>query len=374
MAECAQNNTLRIVFHTIHLFSGGEKEYTKSMKQPPHTFIIQRDEDGLRLDRVLKSRFPRLPYGLVQKAFRTGKIRYQEKRTKDPTLRVAEAASVTLFLDLPQESGDASSPPETKPSKFLSQTLKHVPEWILFEDEDLLILNKPAGFSVQAGSKTPFSLDRLLTHYAESAYKPRVTHRLDKETSGVLVFAKTREAARHMTELFKNQTPEKTYWTFTTRIPDPLKGCLDAPLGKLTGVQKEKMSSKASEVRPAITFYHVRQTNPDHHLAFVELSPKTGRTHQIRVHCAESGFPVLGDGKYGGRQAHPFHKRIPLCLHARCLRFPHPNGDLLTIEAPLPPLFKDILDAYFPDLSSHSSEPLQSSALTTSRHSSTKET
>ncbi len=311
------------------------------MTIPPKLTITQ-DDDGLRLDQLLKQRFKELPYGLLQKAFRTGKVRLNDKRMKSPGTRVKTGDTVTLYLSVREPD---NTPPGSPNTKIISLA-KDFEAWILFEDKDLLVLNKPPGLATQAGTNTTISLDRILIQYAEERYLPRITHRLDKDTSGIIVFAKSRQAAQHMTKLFKEGTPIKTYWACVVGKPEKNQGKIDLPLGKLIGIQKEKMSSKASDVRPALTYYKIIESNATNNISWLELTPKTGRTHQLRVHCAESDFPILGDGKYGGRQAHPFQSRVPLCLHARSLTFQHPAGHEKTITAPLPPAFEETMRTY----------------------------
>ena len=315
------------------------------MKTEPLKIIISQEDDGLRLDQLIKRYLPRVPYSLVQKAFRTGRVRLNERRMKQAKTRVTVGDSVLLFLTQKEPEEGVAAPPDEK----LLSYVEHVPGWILYEDEDLLVLNKPAGLATQAGTKTTVSLDRVLTLYAGEAYTPRITHRLDKDTSGVIVFAKTRSAAQHMTQLFQEGQPEKVYWACVVGIPSNPQGKINLPLGKMRGLQKEKMSSKADEVRPALTFYKTLSTNHRNNISWVELLPKTGRTHQLRAHCAESDFPILGDGKYGGRLSHPFSQRVPLCLHAKSLTFLHPRGHQKKIRAPLPSPLQDVVQTYFPD-------------------------
>lgn len=302
----------------------------------------------MRLDQLMKRAFPRLPYSLVQKALRTGKIHLNERPQKKASYRVTSGEKITLFLPYESLNESLNDKKKTPPDSTLCALAKEVPRWILYEDKDLLVLNKPVGLATQAGTQTPISLDRIVTYYADNAYTPRLTHRLDKDTSGVLVMAKTRHAAQHMTKLFQDATPKKIYWACVVGTPPHSQGKIDRALGKMTGVQKEKMSSAAKDVRPALTLYKVLETtSQDPPLSWLELTPKTGRTHQLRAHCAEEGFPIVGDGKYGGRRAHPFQKRLPLCLHARSLHFPDALGKTHTLTAPLPKGLQDFLATYF---------------------------
>lgn len=316
------------------------------MKSEPFKILISKEDAHLRLDQVLKRHRPHVPYSLLQKAFRTGRVRLNECRVKHPGERVKAGDTVLLFGTY-QETTPQKAPLE---NPLLLPFVAQVPEWIVYEDEALLILNKPTGLATQAGTKTTVSLDRILTLYAADAYIPRLTHRLDKDTSGILIVAKTRGAAHHITRQFRDGEIQKTYWACVVGGPSTPEGKIETPLGKMTGAQKEKMSSQAAVTHAAVTTYKVSCMNEKHALSWLVLRPHTGRTHQLRVHCAEEGFPILGDGKYGGRSAHPFEHRVPLCLHARELTFSHPEGTLKTVTAPMHEAMQEIMKTYFPTM------------------------
>lgn len=307
----------------------------------PASLSVRHDQVGARVDRFLKSAFPGLSHSTLQKLLRQGKVRLNGKRTKADA-RLAKGDTFVFSFILKEHNRSENSPwQESLNTPQVQKMLAILDENLLWEDDDLMVFNKPAGLSVQAGVATSLSMDRLLVFRARGEYAPRLTHRLDRDTSGVIVFAKSRECAAYLTQAFKERTIEKTYWAIVVGAPSQDEGVLDAPLGKDTGPQQEKMSSHALEVKDAVTRYRVLAK--DEMLSFLELNPETGRKHQIRVHCAEAGFPILGDGKYGGAKAHPLSRRVPICLHARRLSFVDAGGLEHTFEAPVPQMMESVL-------------------------------
>ena len=203
----------------------------------------------------------------------------------------------------------------------------------------MIAIDKPAGLAVQGGSGQRRHLDAMLEALRFDAPEPpRLVHRLDKDTSGVLLLARSREAARALTEAFRDNRAEKTYWALVLGVPPKAVSLIDLPLEKLPGPLGERMEPAADVGRPAVTLQALAAQS-GRELAWLVLRPLTGRTHQLRVHCAALGHPILGDGKYGGRAAFP--KRGPavrrLQLHAREIALPHPSdGTTLRVAAPLP--------------------------------------
>jgi len=291
---------------------------------------ISEDESGLRLDKCLRIWIPHLPQSIIEKAARKGLLRVEGDKSK-ASFRVAEGQLVafpTNFLSLEGEI-------EKKKPKILTHAdKKWIKELILYEDSDIVVLNKPAGISVQGGTNQSKSLDVMMEAYYET-FKPRLVHRLDMDTSGVLVFAKTLPMARWLTNAFKERTVQKTYWALVCGVPQKKEGVISLPLSKKPDPLGEKVRVDHIEGVGATTYYRVIEALGNR-ISWLELNPKTGRTHQLRVHCAEGlKTPVLGDGKYGGNEAFPLG-RTPLHLHARTLTFPLPQGTTMTIEAPLP--------------------------------------
>lgn len=300
------------------------------MTQPRPSKIVSSEENGMRLDRCLRLWIPSLLQSLIERAARKGGLKVDGKKVK-PSLRVEVGQRVFFppsFLDIQEEGPSQALPPLTQAQR------KWVKSLILFENEELIVLNKPAGIAVQKGTNQSKALDEMMKAYDELS-PPRLVHRLDQDTSGVLVFAKTLPMARWLTRAFKERTVHKTYWALVCGVPSPQEGTLSLPLSKKPDPQWEKVQVDREEGVEAITSYRVVAVL-DHQIAWLEMNPKTGRTHQLRVHCATGlKTPILGDGKYGGQSAYPFG-RMGLHLHAWRLTLPLPEGTTLMFEAPLP--------------------------------------
>lgn len=208
---------------------------------------------------------------------------------------------------------------------------------VLHRDDRLLVLDKPAGLAVQGGTKTTRHLDGMLDALRfDAAERPRLVHRLDRDTSGVLVLARTREAASYLTAAFRERTTRKLYWALVHGGPPAASGRLDSPLEKRGGKGGEKVAASA-EGKRAVTLYRVVE-RAGRAFSWLALTPLTGRTHQLRAHCAEAGMPIVGDAKYGGREAGGAEGLgRGMHLHARSLEMPHPDGGILRVTAPLPP-------------------------------------
>lgn len=301
--------------------------------------VVRPDEAGARADRFITHLFPYLGYGSVQKLLRLGKIKADGKK-----LRAADTllAGQTLTFYFAQKERDEARLPasrrKTPPDRALVARLESA---VLFEDDALLVVNKPQGLATQAGVNTRISLDRLADARADGAYAPRLTHRLDQDTSGVIMLAKTREMAAYLTRAFKERNVEKTYLALVVGEMKEKKGQWDWDMGKDTGPRQEKMSVDAPAAVPAVTRFEVLEKR--HGLTLLRLTPLTGRKHQIRVHCAHAGYPIVGDGKYGGAKAHPFDGRTPLCLHAWSISFTDNEGRARTFHAPVPEVLLQLL-------------------------------
>jgi 23S rRNA pseudouridine955/2504/2580 synthase len=291
---------------------------------------ISPEEGGVRLDRCLRLWIPKLPQSVIEKAARKGLIKVNNAKAK-PSLRVEEGQTVsfppsftTLDLEAPQKKTLALTHADRKWLKSL----------ILYEDKDLFVLNKPAGIAVQSGTKQSRSLDAMMKAYDETG-KPRLVHRLDQDTSGILVLARSLPMARWLTKAFKERLVLKVYWALVCGVPQKKEGLISLPLSKKPDPLWEKVQVDREDGVPATTYYRILEALGNR-IAWLELTPKTGRTHQLRVHCAEGlKTPILGDGKYGGKDAFPLGRTV-LHLHAHSLTFPLPNGRSMTFEAPLP--------------------------------------
>lgn len=311
---------------------------------------ITQDEAGQRLDRWLRRRFPALKQGMIEKLLRKGIIRVNAEKVKS-SFQLEAGHTVKLpHIDVPP---DAPNPPARKVSP---QDRAMISAAILHEDADILILNKPAGLAVQGGSKQKRHLDALLAEFGS----PKLVHRLDKDTSGVLVLAKSDAAARQLTAQFRTRDVQKTYWAAVAGVPPHRVGTIRYALAKAGG-KNEKMVCFENvrdhpEAKPARTEYRVIETAAKR-CAWVVLHPITGRTHQLRAHMAQLGHPIIGDGKYGtnaqtnegagwGAQLGGAISR-KLHLHARTIQFAHPRtGSTLSVTAPPPPHMQKTWDLF----------------------------
>ena len=231
---------------------------------------------------------------------------------------------------------------------------------VLHRDEAVIVIDKPAGLAVQGGTGTERHLDLLLDALRfDAAERPRLVHRLDKDTSGVLVLARSAAAAAALAAAFRGKTVRKVYWALTVGVPKPRQGRIDLALAKLMGSGGERVVADDEDGKRAITFYRT-VAHAGAKIAWLALEPLTGRTHQLRAHAASIGTPILGDGKYGAALAHP--AGVPnarrLHLHARAIEFPHPGGKRLAVTAPLPPHLRDTW-AFFGFAESRRSRPLR---------------
>lgn len=314
-------------------------------------------EDGeQRLDRWLKRRFPQVTQGAVEKMCRTGQIRVDGGRVKASS-RVAPGMVVRVP---PLPKGEAPAPAIVKFSRVPDSDAEMIQQAVIYRDDHIIALNKPAGLPSQGGSGLT---DRHVDGLAEAlrfglVEKPKLVHRLDKDTSGVLLLARTNKAARMLSEAFRSRTTRKIYWAVVAGVPTPRKGTIRFGLVKAPGRggagEGEKMlcihPAKINETegaKRATTDYAVLE-NLGGRAAWVALVPVTGRTHQLRAHMAELGHPIVGDGKYGGSGQENLGDgwgaqlggeiSRKLHLHARSISFDHPvTGARLTLTAPLPP-------------------------------------
>ena len=303
------------------------------MKGSVATLIVKAEEAGLRLDRWFKAHFPALGHGRLEKLLRTGQVRLDGKRTKASTrLKGGESVRIPPLEEVVQA-------PARPRAEVSAKDARLVQALVLYRDEDVLALNKPPGLAVQGGSGRERHLDAMLDALRFGAgERPRLVHRLDRDTSGVLLLGRNAAAARALAEAFRDRATRKLYWAITVGVPRPLQGKIDLPLAKLPGRAGERMAPDEGEGKRAITYYRVLE-HMGKKAAWVALWPVTGRTHQLRVHLAAIGTPILSDGKYGGKAAFLSGEKISrkLHLHARALTLPHPKtGRPLTLTAPLP--------------------------------------
>ncbi|MEM8914372.1 MAG: RluA family pseudouridine synthase [Pseudomonadota bacterium] len=299
----------------------------------------------MRLDRWFRREFPGLGHGRLEKLLRKGQIRVDGRRVKaNERLQAGATVRVPPLGDLSKQPVKPHAA-NNKKSRALAADLR---KQILFEDAALIILNKPAGLAVQGGSKTDSHVDGALDGLVEpGAERPRLVHRLDKDTSGVLLLAKTRAAATALTSAFRSSDVEKEYWAICAGAPDRESGLIDLPLAKRGSAGGEKVIGD-EDGKKALTDMRL-VVHAGGKISWLALRPLTGRTHQLRVHCEAIGCPILGDGKYGGSNAFPTgtHRIDRLHLHARRLKFRHPaSGRPVEFISPLPGHMVDTFKAF----------------------------
>ncbi len=297
-------------------------------------FTVQADDDGVRLDRWFKRHLPQVGFATVSRWARTGQIRVNGKRAdvadrlaKGQVLRVPPGGEVT-------ERAPRQRKPLTEEQIALADSM------VIEQDRAAIVLNKPPGLATQGGSGTFEHVDGLLDAFAQDGPRPRLVHQLDKDTSGVLLIARTPGSASFFSKRFSGRTARKIYWALVVGVPSMDQGQIDLPLGKQPGTGGEKMMVDQSEVgQTARTRYRVLD-RAGNRATWVELQPLTGRTHQLRVHMAAIGHPIVGDGKYGGPDAFLSGSiSRKMHLHARRLLIDHPDGDLIDVTAELPEHF-----------------------------------
>lgn len=298
--------------------------------------IVAAEEAEIRLDRWFRRHFPGLTQGAIERLCRTGQVRVDGRRAVAAT-RLAAGQEVRIPpLPLgpplgPQVVQPRATPPNPKEARALA-------ERILYRDDWILVLDKPTGLPVQGGPGIVRHLDAMLETFRDDApERPRLVHRLDRDTAGVLVLARSAAAAAKLAASFRGRDVVKTYWAIVVGRPLPPSGRIDVKLVRTQGVRFGRTApAQDGEGATAITSYRTRD-RAGNRFVWLELMPRTGRTHQLRVHCAALGTPILGDTTYGGEKASPAGLPAILHLFARALSFPHPAGGRLTIEAPLPP-------------------------------------
>ena len=302
-------------------------------------FTVQHDDDGVRLDRWFKRHLPQIGFAMISRWARTGQIRVDGKRA-DPADRLSAGQVVRV-----PPGGDAPAKGGAKPRRELSdEEIAKAEAMVITQDRAAIVLNKPPGLATQGGSGMKEHVDGLLDAFAHDGPRPRLVHRLDKDTSGVLLIARTPGSAAFFSKRFSGRTARKIYWAIITGVPDVADGLIDLPLAKQPGTGGEKMMvDKSGEGQPARTRYRVLD-RAGNRACWVELQPLTGRTHQLRVHMAAIGHPIVGDGKYGGPDAFLSGSiSRKMHLHARRLIIDHPDGDVIDVRAELPEHFANTM-------------------------------
>jgi 23S rRNA pseudouridine955/2504/2580 synthase len=312
--------------------------------------VVSEDEAGMRIDRWFKRRYPSLALSHLAKICRKGEVRVDGKRVETST-RLEEGQKVRIP---PLKIEEPASPAVKRASPEDAEALRRM---ILFEDKDLMVLDKPYGLATQGGSGQKRHIDGMLESLAKGDSRPVLVHRLDRDTSGVLLVAKNRRMAADLGEIFRSRQAKKIYWALVEGVPKPAQGRVSLYLAKGAGMEKTRGAGRdlekmrvarhgEADAQHSLTYYAiVDKVAP--RCAWLSMKPLTGRTHQLRAHAEAIGHPIFGDPKYGHRPEDDVRRRDPLRampeglerkLHllARRLVLPHPKGGVLDVTAPLP--------------------------------------
>jgi 23S rRNA pseudouridine955/2504/2580 synthase len=297
------------------------------------TYTVTDDDDGIRLDRWFKRHLPDVSFNLVSRWSRTGQLRLNGKKAI-PGDRIEAGQEIRIPPAEATPSRNARAWPQRQ--ALTEEEANFVQDMVIHSDPSAFVLNKPPGLATQGGTKTNQHLDRLLDGLADDRGRPKLVHRLDKDTSGALLVARTARAAGHFAKAFSGRTAKKVYWALVVGVPSEDEGMIDAPLAKQPGTGGEKMHVDEEHGLPARTRWRVID-HAGNRAAWVELQPLTGRTHQLRAHMAALGHPIVGDAKYGGPEAFLTGGiSRKLHLHARRIRIDSPEGGKLDVTAELP--------------------------------------
>lgn len=285
------------------------------------TVTVGKDGADMRLDRWFKEHFPDMPFARLQKALRKGEIRVDGGRVKaGERLKPGQTIRVPPYEAVPSGSKSIDQRgADPKDADFVKKL-------VIFKNAALIAINKPAGLAVQGGSKTTRHLDGMLAHLKfDAEERPRLVHRLDKDTSGVMLLARDRQTAAKLGRSFKDRRTRKVYWAVTVGVPEPKAGTITLPLSKAGARGSERVEPDPEDGQSAVTDYAVLE-NAGTKAALVALWPRTGRTHQLRAHMAAIGCPILGDGKYGGKDAFMEGDAAGRSLHLHAREIDIPPG------------------------------------------------
>lgn len=325
-------------------------------------FTVSQDDDGVRLDRWFKRNLPSIGFATISRWARTGQVRVDGGRVKpEDRLQAGQVVRVPPGGEAPHKKPKARRP-------LTEEQIAEAHNMVIRETPSAIVLNKPPGLATQGGSKTTKHVDGLLDAFvrSEDDPRPRLVHRLDKDTSGVLLIARTPGSAATYSKKFSGRSARKVYWALVVGVPEVREGTIDAPLAKQPGTGGEKMHVDEEAGASAKTRYRVVE-RAGQKAAWVELEPLTGRTHQLRVHMAAIGHPIVGDGKYGGQDAFLTGSiSRKMHLHARRLIIGTPEnkgaGGKLDVTADLPEHFATSMESLGFDISLSDAAPIRDEA------------
>jgi 23S rRNA pseudouridine955/2504/2580 synthase len=295
--------------------------------------LVNDDEDGMRLDRWFATHFPQLGFGRLQKLIRNGEVKVDKAKVTTST-RLAPGQTVRI--------PPIDDPETVKPVRINSADADFLRDLILYEDNDIYVFNKPHGLAVQGGTGQARHLDGMLKSLPNSKGEaPRLVHRLDRDTSGCLIVAKTKAAASHFGTVFRSRSARKIYWAVVAGNPHPQQGEISCWLTRQSTEDGEQMvvvRNGTPGAQHSMSYYSTTDT-ASRRFAWVTLKPVTGRTHQLRVHMAQLGTPIIGDPRYFNIENWQGAPGLSegLHLHARRIAIPLRNGKRIDISAPLPP-------------------------------------
>ncbi len=302
---------------------------------------VAAEETEVRLDRWFRRHYPNLAHGRLEKLLRTGQVRVDGKRAKSN-----QRLEGGQMIRIPPLGDIETLPPRRSRQTVSDDDAAMLRGLILHQDDDVIVIDKPAGLATQGGTGMTRHVDGMLDALCfDLVERPRLVHRLDKDTSGVLVLGRTITAAAALAKAFKSREARKVYWGLVVGLPNPPDGIIKAPIAKMETGHGERMEVNP-EGQSAVTEFKVIEA-ASKKAAWVQMEPRTGRTHQLRVHMAYLGTPLAGDSKYGDPET-SLQGQISrkLHLHARALEIPHPAGGLLRVFAPLPKHMQDSFDFF----------------------------
>lgn len=301
-------------------------------------YHVLNEDDGTRLDKWIKKNVPEMPFDLMQKMVRKGAVKVDDKKRKtDYKLVENQLIKISTFEDRGSELRDKK---RNKVSVSENDIENFISKQIIYRDDNLIGINKKYGLSTQGGTKIKLSIDDILPYIENITQRPKLVHRIDKDTSGVILVSLNKESAKEATLAFKKREFIKTYWAVIVGVPSRKEGRINIPLierSSSAGIDKMETtyhSDKNPSFKRAVTYYKVIET-AGKKMCWIALRPETGRKHQLRVHLSAIGHPILGDGKYGGKEAFIDGMSNKMHLHSKTIEHENFMGKRIDLTAPL---------------------------------------